>query len=152
MSTSTPPSAGAPAPGRTPHDRRPTGREGWATGGTVFAGVLLLVTGVLAILNGIAAVATDDIYTSIGNYVFKFSLTSWGWIHIVLGVVVALAGYGVLKGADWGRALGVGLASLTIVLNFIWLPYQPLWALTMIALSIFVIWALCSSWGRKSAF
>ncbi|MFF2851637.1 hypothetical protein ACFVT5_35690 [Streptomyces sp. NPDC058001] len=150
MSTSTPPSAGAPAPGRAPHDRSTSARESWATGGTVFAGVLLMVSGIMAILNGIAAVATDDIYTSIGNYVFKFSLTSWGWIHIGLGVVLAVVGYGVLKGADWARALGVGLASLSLLLNFIWLPYQPLWALTVIAIDIFVIWALCTAHSRRA--
>ncbi|MGX2997643.1 DUF7144 family membrane protein [Streptomyces sp. JNUCC 64] len=152
MSSSTPPPTGGAGTGGapTPH-RKSSSHDGWVTGGTVFAGVLMLVSGVLAVLNGIAAIAEDDVYATVGDYVFEFNLTSWGWIHLVLGVLVAIVGYGILKGADWARALGVGLAALSVVLNFIWLPYQPLWALVSIAIGVFVIWALCSSPGHEDA-
>ncbi|MEV3872874.1 hypothetical protein [Streptomyces sp. NPDC049906] len=152
MSSTTPPPAGTSgtpgAPGTSDRGRH-DGRTGWVTGGTVFAGVLMLVSGVLAVLNGIAAIAEDDVYASVNDYVFEFDLTSWGWIHLVLGVLVALTGYGILKGADWARAVGVGLAALSVVLNFVWLPYQPLWALVAIAIGLFVIWALCSAPERE---
>ncbi|MEU1894343.1 DUF7144 family membrane protein [Streptomyces pristinaespiralis] len=122
----------------------------WATGGTIFAGVLLLMEGILNILSGIAAIAEDDVYTRVGDYVFKFNLTTWGWIHLILGIVVAVTGWGILRGAAWARGLGVGVAALVVVLQFMWLPYQPVWAVVSIAIGLFVIWALCTDHGRKS--
>lgn len=123
---------------------KPSGESLWASGGTMFAGVLMLVNGILGIFEGIAGIAKDDVYTRIGDYVYKFNLTTWGWIHLILGILVAVTGYGILKGATWARAFGVGLASLAVVVNFLWLPYQPVWALISIAIGIFVIWALCT--------
>ncbi|WP_231627065.1 DUF7144 family membrane protein [Streptomyces apocyni] len=120
------------------------GEAAWASGGTLFAGVLMMVNGVLGVLHGIAAIAKDDVYARLGDYVYKFNLTSWGWIHLVLGVLVALVGWGILKGADWARGVGVGIASLLVIINFIWLPYQPIWALISVAIGVFVIWALCT--------
>ncbi|MGN9791416.1 DUF7144 family membrane protein [Streptomyces sp. OZ13] len=126
------------------------GGSAWATGGTVFAGVLMLVEGVFGILSGIAAIAEDDVYTRVGDYVFKFNLTTWGWIHLILGILVAVTGWGILQGAAWARGLGVGLAALVVVLQFMWLPYQPIWAVVSIAIAVFVIWSLTSHHGRGS--
>ncbi|MEV7570133.1 DUF7144 family membrane protein [Streptomyces tanashiensis] len=125
--------------------RKPSSSSGaWAAGGTLFAGVLMLVTGFMDIFQGIAGIAEDDIYTRVGDYVFKFNLTTWGWIHLILGIVVAIAGFGILKGAEWGRIAGISLASLNILFQFLFLPYQPWWALFSMAVSIFVIWALAT--------
>ncbi|MCL6734680.1 DUF7144 family membrane protein [Streptomyces neyagawaensis] len=117
----------------------------WAIGGTVFAGVLMMVGGVLGILNGIAAIATDDVYTNIGDYVFEFSLTTWGWIHLVLGAVVAFAGWGILQGRDWARGVGIALASLYAIAYFMFLPYAPVWSVIVIAASVFVMWSLATA-------
>ncbi|CAM5367091.1 hypothetical protein SGLAM104S_10666 [Streptomyces glaucescens] len=76
----------------------------WASGGTVFAGVLMLVNGLLAVLQGIAAIAEDDVYARLGDYVYEVSLTGWGWILVILGVVAAATGAGILQGAAWARA------------------------------------------------
>jgi hypothetical protein len=119
-------------------------QSAWASGGTMFAGVLMLVNGILSIFVGIAGIAKDDVYARIGDYVYKFSLTTWGWIHLILGILVVVTGWAILKGSSWGRASGVALASLAIVAQFLWLPYQPVWALISIAIGVFVIWALCS--------
>ncbi|MGW2227290.1 DUF7144 family membrane protein [Streptomyces formicae] len=116
----------------------------WASGGTMFAGVLMMVNGILGVLEGIAGIAKDDVYERIGDYVYKFNLTTWGWIHLVLGILVAAVGWGILKGASWARASGVALAALAIVAQFLWLPYTPVWALISIAIGVFVIWALCN--------
>ncbi|MEW2632126.1 hypothetical protein AB0903_10800 [Streptomyces sp. NPDC048389] len=123
----------------------------WASGGTVFAGVLLLVEGILGILAGIAAIAGDDVYRLVGDYVFEFDLTAWGWIHLILGVLLAVTGWGILQGAGWARGLGVALAALAVVFQFMWLPYQPVWAVVSIAIGVFVIWALCTDRGPTSA-
>ncbi|MFD7750148.1 hypothetical protein ACFV2V_15255 [Streptomyces sp. NPDC059698] len=136
-----------PAPGASRPAAPPPGeRSGspWAAGGTMFAGVLLLVDGILGVLKGITGIASNDVYTRINDYVFKFDVTSWGWIHLVLGVILVLVGVGILKGATWARVAGVMLASLNIVANFMWLPYTPVWAIVTIAIDVFVIWALCT--------
>lgn len=131
----------------TPHKNTSSGSGGWAAGGSLFAGVLMLVTGIMDIFQGIAGIAEDDVYTRVGDYVFKFNLTTWGWIHLVLGIVVAIAGYGILKGAEWGRVAGIALASLNVLAHFLFLPYQPWWALFSMAVSVFVIWALATDEG-----
>ncbi|MBT2468883.1 hypothetical protein J7E97_13605 [Streptomyces sp. ISL-66] len=110
----------------------------------MFAGVLMLVEGVLGILKGIAGIAEDDVYTRIGDYTFKFDVTAWGWIHLIVGIVLAVVGAGILKGVAWARMAGVAIAALDIILNFMWLPYTPIWALISIAIGTFVIWALCT--------
>ncbi|MCX4549739.1 hypothetical protein OG204_18025 [Streptomyces sp. NBC_01387] len=119
-----------------------TPHSGWAAGGTMFAGVLMLVEGVTDILQGIVAIAKDSVYTHVNNYTYAFSLTSWGWIHLILGILVALTGLGILAGVTAARAAGIVLASLNVILQFMFLPYQPLWALTGIAIGLFVIWSL----------
>ncbi|MFB6873818.1 hypothetical protein [Streptomyces sp. NPDC056323] len=116
----------------------------WAASGVIFAGVLLLVDGVLGVIKGISGLATDDVYARLRNYTFKFDVSSWGWIHLVLGIVLAVVGWGILKGAEWARATGVVLAAISIIINFVWLPYQPIWAVVSIAIDVFVIWALCT--------
>ncbi|MFH8794108.1 hypothetical protein [Streptomyces sp. NPDC017941] len=126
------------------------GHGTWVFGSTVFAGVLMLVNGVLGVLAGIAGIAEDDVYARIGDYVYKFNLTAWGWIHLVLGLLIAVTGAGILKGADWARGAGVALAALGMVAQFLWLPYTPLWALVSLALGAFVIWALCTDPGAAA--
>ncbi|MFH9488471.1 hypothetical protein ACH4LZ_03515 [Streptomyces halstedii] len=134
-------------------DTRPPRRPGppdspWAAGGTMFAGVLLFVDGVLDVFKGIAGIASDDVYARISNYTFKFDVTAWGWIHLALGVLLMIVGLGILRGAGRARFVGVVLAALNIVANFIWLPYQPVWAIVSIAIDTFVIWALCTARTR----
>jgi len=139
----------------SPRSPRPGGGgDGWMSGGVVFAGVLMLCSGVLAVLQGIAAIAKDDVYGSVGNYVYELNLTGWGWIHVILGALVAVTGWGVLRGESWARFTGIFLASLSLVAQFLFLPYEPLWSLVMMAIDVFVIWALASQQetaGRKVA-
>lgn len=136
MSQQTPPvGATPPAPERT---------EGWVTGGVVFAGVLMLCGGVLAVLQGIAAIVGDGWYVRLGDYVYRVSLTGWGWIHLIIGALVAVTGAGVLKGAEWARLTGILLVSLSLITQFLFLPYAPIWSVVVIALDIFIIWALAA--------
>ncbi|MCX5394937.1 hypothetical protein [Streptomyces sp. NBC_00094] len=144
------PTGGHRNTGPTPNSAPRSGGGGVAHGGTVFAAVLLSVSGVLALLQGIAAIAEDDVYARVGNYVFEFDLTSWGWIHLILGIVIVLTGVGLFSGANWARVAGIGLAGLSMIANFLWLPYQPWWAITLLAIDVFIIWALCSSWSHTS--
>ncbi|HEY9367800.1 DUF7144 family membrane protein [Streptomyces sp.] len=124
----------------------------WAAGGTLFAGTLMMIVGIMDVFQGIAAIAEDDVYTRVGDYVYEFNLTTWGFIHLILGVVVAITGYGILKGLYWGRVAGITLAALNIVAQFLFVPYQPWWALFSMAVSVFVIWALAhdKSYGKDA--
>jgi hypothetical protein len=125
---------------------RPQHRQGTqvaATGLTLFAGVMLFVSGLLDVFRGIMAIAEDDVYASTPNYVFKFDLTSWGWIHLLFGAVALIVSFGLFTAQTWARVVGVGIAALLIIANFLSIPYYPVWSLTLIALYAFIIWALC---------
>ncbi|MFE6336136.1 hypothetical protein ACFVOK_23465 [Streptomyces sp. NPDC057798] len=137
-----------PAPGSRGYAGPVPGGTDWQTGGLVFAGVLMMVNGIVAILQGISALAADDVYDRIGEYVYEISLTGWGVILLCLGVLAAVTGWGILKGAWWARITGIFLASLSLVAHFLFLPYQPVWSILMIALDVFVIWALATAPGK----
>ncbi|MFG2331503.1 hypothetical protein ACGFMM_17950 [Streptomyces sp. NPDC048604] len=116
-----------------------------AGGWVVFAAVLMIFVGFMTLFQGIAAIAKDDVFVSTRNYVYQFSLTGWGWVHLILGIVMVLAGFALFKGALWARMVGVALAGLGMIANFMWLPYYPFWALLLIAIDVIVIWALCAA-------
>ncbi|MFJ2817261.1 hypothetical protein ACIQOU_06560 [Streptomyces sp. NPDC091279] len=129
------------------------GGSGWVNGGVVFAGVLMLCSGVLAVLEGISALSSDSVYGRVGGYVYELNLNGWGWIHLVLGALVAITGLGVLKGATWARFLGIFLVALSLIAQFLFLPYLPVWSVVMMGIDVFVIWALASqqeSAGRRA--
>ncbi|MGC4983914.1 DUF7144 family membrane protein [Streptomyces sp. DT193] len=127
----------------TQHHTRSKATMTTASGLMIFASVMLFVSGVLDILRGVMAVAEDDVFVTGQNYVFKFDLTSWGWIHLALGAVAVVVSLGLFTAATWARVIGVGIAALLIIANFLDIPYYPVWSLTLIALYGFVIWALC---------
>jgi hypothetical protein len=119
------------------------GTAGWAVGLSLFAGVLMIITGVFSAMEGVVALARNEVYAATPRYIFTFDLTTWGWIHIVLGIIVLAAGFGVITGQLWGRVVGITIAVLTMLANFAFIPYYPIWSLLIIGLSVFVIWALC---------
>ncbi|MET8634893.1 hypothetical protein ABZX69_15500 [Streptomyces sp. NPDC004074] len=127
----------------TPSHQRSAGTLAAATGLTLFAAVMLLVSGVLDVFRGIMAIAQDAVFVSTPDYVFRFDLTGWGWVHLVLGALAVIVSIGLFMMATWARILGVAIASLLIITNFLSIPYYPVWSLTLIALYGFIIWALC---------
>ncbi|WP_297628314.1 DUF7144 family membrane protein [Nocardia sp.] len=124
-----------------PTKAHPVRRE--LAAGTCFgAGILLFLVGALSILQGISAVADDNLFIVGVDYVYELTTTTWGWIHIALGVLLALCAAGLLAGRTWGREAAVTLAALSILANFLWLPYETAWAVLIIALDVVVIWAV----------
>jgi hypothetical protein len=113
-----------------------------AVGFTVFAGTMMIVIGVLHAIQGIVAVANDTFYVVGQEWTFSLDVTTWGWAHLILGAVVAVAGFFVFQGAVWARAIGVVVAAVSAIVNFAWLPYYPVWGIVVIVLDVFVIWAL----------
>jgi hypothetical protein len=128
----------------TPH-REPSG---WAVGAYVFAGVMMMLMGAFEAIQGLAAIIDDDFFLVTENYVFDLDVTAWGWIHLILGLLVAFGGYALWAGRTWARVLALVLASLSAIVNFLWIPYYPFWSILMIALSVWVIWALTSRWDE----
>ncbi|SFO19589.1 DUF7144 family membrane protein [Actinomadura madurae] len=124
--------------------------SGWAVGFAVFAGCMMIMVGLFGAIVGIAAIVDDDLYVVRGDYVFTWDLTAWGWIHLVLGIIVVAAGAAVFTGRAWARALGIVLAVLSAIANFIFLPYYPVWSIVIIALDIAVIWSL-ARYSRQAA-
>jgi hypothetical protein len=116
--------------------------SGAAVGFTVFAGVLMIVMGFLHALWGLAAIIEDQFFVATRNYVYDIDVTGWGWVHLIAGVIVFLAGFGVFSGAVWARTVGVTLAVISAIANFLTIPYFPIWSLVILALDVFVIWAL----------
>ncbi|MEU8527941.1 MULTISPECIES: DUF7144 family membrane protein [Streptomyces] len=127
----------------TTHHPRSPGSMAAAGGLTVFAAVMLFIAGILDLFRGIMAIADDDVFLATPNYVFKFDLTSWGWIQLVLGAIAVVVSLGLFAKATWARVVGVGIAGLLIIANFLSIPYYPVWSLILIALYAFVIWGLC---------
>ncbi|MFF9510746.1 hypothetical protein ACF1BU_20825 [Streptomyces sp. NPDC014724] len=120
------------------------------SGTTVLAAVLMVIGGAMAIFEGVAALTKGHLFVFTRHYVFEFSLTGWGWVHLILGIVLVLAGCAVFSGALWARFFGVAVAGLGAIANFLWLPYYPLWAMVLIAVNILAVWALCMGMHREA--
>ncbi len=123
-------------------DRTDTAASNWAYGLSAFAGAVMLLVGIFQALAGIAAIFEDEFFVVRPNYVYDVDVTTWGWIHLILGAIVAFAGIAIYTGAVWARSIGVLLAVLSAVANFFFIPYYPVWSVLIIALNIAVIWAL----------
>ena len=119
-------------------------------GSRYFAALLLLIAGLFQFIQGLTAVVHDNYYAVVNNYVFAFNIATWGWIHLILGVLLFLSGAFVVAGAGWARMLGAILAALSAVAAFAWVPYSTATAIVLIAIDIFIIWALLSSHGQQS--
>ena len=120
-------------------ERQPSG---WAIGWTAFAGILMIMMGFWWIISGFVALLDSEFYVVTLRWIFQFDISTWGWIHLILGIVILAAGCGLFLGAVWARIVGVILAVVAGLLAFAWLPYYPIWAILFIAISVAVIWAL----------
>ena len=131
-------------------DQRASSREMlWADGGTIFAAVLLTTVGVFQAFEGISAIAKDDIFISATNYVFNIDLTTWGWVHLVVGALAVVVGVSILYGQGWAMIAGIVIAIFSALANFMFIPYYPLWALVLIAFDLFIIWSLSTVRGAR---
>ncbi len=113
-----------------------------AVGWTMFAGVMMILIGSFHAIAGLSGILKDNFYAVTPNYLFEFDSTTWGWIHLLGGIIVVLAGLFVFKGAVWARAVGVLVAAISALANFAWIPIYPLWSIVIIAIDVAVIWAL----------
>jgi hypothetical protein len=116
--------------------------SGWAIGGISFAATMLLLIGVFQALDGLVAIFNDSFFVVTKNYTFDLDVTAWGWIHLILGILLIFAGWGIFTGKTWAGIAGITLAVLSAVANFFFIPYYPFWSILVIGLDVWVIWAL----------
>ena len=114
----------------------------WAAGLAGFAAAIMIILGFFHALMGLIAIIDDEFYVQLQNYTFELDRTGWGWIHLLVGIAIVVAGSALLAGQLWGRAVGIALAAVSAVANFLWLPYYPVGSVISIALAVAVIWAL----------
>ena len=108
---------------------------------------MMIMAGVFQALAGLVAIFENEFYVPTRNYLFQFDATSWGWTHLLLGLLVAFAGWGLLSGRTWARAVAITLAVLSAIANFAFIPYYPFWSMLIIVIDILVIWAIAAYGG-----
>ena len=121
--------------------------SGTAVGFILFAAIMMIMVGVFQALQGLIGIFENEFYVATRNYLFQFDATTWGWIHLLVGLLVAFAGWGLLSGRTWARTVAIILAVISAITNFLFVPYYPFWALLLITLDIFVIWAITAHGG-----
>jgi hypothetical protein len=124
-------------------------------GSTSFAGILLIVGGLWSFITGLSILARKSYFTSLPgyssaahHYVFEWNLTGWGWTNLIMGVSVVAAGGCVLLGQAWARWAGVVLAVISSVISFLLIPFYSFWPLLVIAVNVFIVWALATARRR----
>jgi len=123
-------------------------RAFWA-GWVFFAGLLMIVIGAMEFLEGLIAVIRKNYYVATPSQIIVFNVTTWGWINLIWGIIVVLAGVSLLSGKGWARWFTIVVASFTffVQLGFVGSSQYPLWALVVLALNIFVLYALIVRWA-----
>ena len=116
-------------------------QTGW-TGWVVFAGILMVLAGVLWTIQGLVAVFNNDLIIFGEEGALFLNVTGWGWVHIILGLLLLLSGILVMRGNMFGRMMAVLLVMLSIIVNFVWLPVYPLWSIIIIVIDVFVLYAV----------
>jgi hypothetical protein len=118
-----------------------------------FAGILIVIVGALDFCQGLIALFNDNYYVVSASGFLAVDLTGWGWIMLIWGVLLVLAGLGLLSGQSWARWFTILLVSLNFLaqLGFLGNSQYPLWTLTTIALSVIVLYALTARWSESAA-
>jgi hypothetical protein len=111
-------------------------------GWVMFAGIMLIAIGIFQAFAGLVGILEDEILVVTPDYLVQLDATTWGWIHMIIGLIVLASGFGIFSGNVLARTVGVFVAIGSMISMFFWLPWYPVWAIIVIALDITVIWAL----------
>jgi hypothetical protein len=122
-----------------------------ADGPMGFAGVLFIMLGGFNIIEGFFALINDKYVTLAAGTFYVFDRTGWGWIHILLGAILIAVGFGLLAQQTWSRIVGIIIAVFAALVQMLYLPIYPFWALINIGLLVFVIWSLTTSRDSSTA-
>ena len=115
-----------------------TGWVGWIG----FASFMMILGGIFEAFVGITAIVKDSFFVVTENYLVTFDVTTWGWLHLALGILIVAAGFAVLRGKVWARTVGVLLVLASAIANLAFLPYYPLWSLIVIFIDLLIAYAL----------
>ena len=110
--------------------------------GVVFAASILTLIGCFQVIAGLVAIIDDNFYVVTANYTFDLDASVWGWLHLLLGIVLVITGFGLFSRRAWAGVTAIVLAMLSAIENFFFIPYYPFWSIVVIALAVWVIWAL----------
>jgi hypothetical protein len=124
------------------------GYSGWAA----FAGVMMFIVGSLNAFWGLAGILNDEIVVVGGHGALIADITLWGWLHLLLGSIVALTGVGLLMGSSGLRWVAVFLLMVNAIGQIVWFSSAPLWAFLMIILDTVIIYQLTARWEQQSYF
>lgn len=149
----TPPVSGPPvAPPRANGATAPRASGAW-TGWVRFGGVVMTIIGGFAIIEGFFALFSPTYVTLTGETILAFDLTAWGWLHLLLGVLVLATGLALVGSApSWARGTAIVLLALNTIVQLAYMPAYPIWSLVLIVLDIIVIFALMVTWDEASAY
>jgi hypothetical protein len=114
----------------------------WAVSFLILAAALMVIGGIFHFIEGLAALLNDDFFVVVRGYAFDMDITTWGWIHMIGGIIVAMAGIGLLSGALWARIVAIVVVMASAILNFVTIPYYPVWAMIMLVIDGGILWAL----------
>jgi hypothetical protein len=146
--TPTPPQDRASVPAPRHGDRAPDDTSGAWTGWVRFGGIVMAVIGAFAVIEGILALALPTTYISADGTVLALDFAGWAWIHIILGVLVLATGISLLSRdvPSWARGVGIALVALNMLVQLAWMPAYPIWSIILLALDVFVLYALIVTW------
>jgi hypothetical protein len=116
--------------------------SGWAVGGVVFAATMLIIIGVFHEIVGLVAIIDDEFYVVGRQYTFELDTTAFGWIHLLMGLLLIGVGWGLFARRAWAGVAAIVLAGLSAIASFFFIPYYPAWSIVVIALDVWVIWSL----------
>jgi hypothetical protein len=124
----------------------PTAWVGWIA----FAGLMMIVTGVLGAISGLAAIVRDETYVQFPNRIWIFDETAWGWIHLLIGIAVVAIGAMMMRGGAVIMALGAGVIVLHMIDHFKTLVIYPWWTITVIAIDVLILYAMIVHGGEMA--
>jgi hypothetical protein len=117
--------------------------RGWV----LFAGVMLSIVGVLNLAYGIAAISDSTFYVQNVEYVLG-DLKTWGWFLTAFGAVQVIAAIGVFRASEAARWAGIAAAAANMLVQFLVLPAQPVWAIMVFFVDVIIIFGLLTYGGR----
>ncbi len=121
-----------------------TEHRGSVVGFTALGGTLMVLGGLWGVVVGIVSLSSSHVYvrSAATGYTYGWTLHGWGWVELILGIVVFAAGVCVFLGMPWARYFGAFVAVLSAIGNFMYIPYSPIWSIILIVIDAFIIWAL----------
>ncbi|WP_423059257.1 DUF7144 family membrane protein [Brevibacterium linens] len=129
----------------TRRNTRQTTVIGWSQGGVALAVAIQVLVGIMQGIQGLAALINDELFLTLPNYIFAFDFTTWGWIHLVLAVLLIVTGIGLAVGSRVAAVVSLIFLCLSAGANFFFLPLYPLWAILIIAVDVFAMWSIAKS-------